>query len=249
MTKLERKYYAKAKEDYAEWIKHYPFTPKSLDGEIWVSIEGYKNYSVSNYGRVKSFACERESILTPVVVQSGYLSVGLYDGIKQKLIRISRLVAQRFVPNPDKKPQVNHIDGVKFNNHVSNLEWVTDSENKQHAIRTGLKRTGKDNPNARLTEKQVIYIRDNPDNLPCTKLADKFCVHSSIIMDIQRGKSYKNVGGKIRGKKFPQKKIPESIREKIRAEYKHGIRGRGSSTLSKKYNCDPSTILEIVREK
>ncbi|MBQ3336978.1 MAG: NUMOD4 motif-containing HNH endonuclease [Selenomonadaceae bacterium] len=241
--------YEKAKADYCEWIKVYPFTPVDLEGEVWVSVAGYGKNSVSNFGRVKSFAYGRETILTPVVTNNGYLSVGVYDGQKQSFIRVSRLVAQTFVPNPQGKTQVNHIDGIKFNNHASNLEWVTDSENKQHAIRLGLKRTGIDNPFAKLTAEQVVYIRDNPDNLSGKKLAEKFGVHKSVIYDVQRGVIYKNCGGKIRGVILPKKKILEEIRRKIRDKYQRNVPGAGSKTLARKYHCDPSTILSIVKEK
>ena len=195
MTKRE-----KIKADYHEWMKVYPFTTNDLDGEVWVSIEGYKKNSISNFGRVKSFAHDRETILTPVINENGYLSVGVFDGKKQRLIKLSRLVAQTFIPNPKGKTQVNHIDGIKFNNHVSNLEWVTDSENKQHAIRLGLKKTGADNPLAKLTAEQVIYIRDNPDGLNTYELAKKFGVNYKTLRSVQRGETYKNVGGNIKEK-------------------------------------------------
>ena len=70
--------------------------------------------------------------------KSGYLMCNIYVGTKWKLISVHRLVANAFIPNPENKSEVNHIDGNKLNNMVSNLEWVTHDENIQHANRTGL---------------------------------------------------------------------------------------------------------------
>jgi len=70
---------------------------------------------------------------------TGYLIVNLWKNNKGSGFYVHRLVAQAFIPNNENKPEVNHIDGNKRNNHISNLEWVTSKENTQHAINTGLK--------------------------------------------------------------------------------------------------------------
>jgi hypothetical protein len=72
--------------------------------------------------------------------RDGYLKIDISINGERFGYFVHRLVAQAFVPNPDKRPQVNHIDGNKANNHVSNLEWVNNSENQAHAIKLGLKR-------------------------------------------------------------------------------------------------------------
>ena len=111
--------------------------------EIWKDIQGYEGlYQVSNYGRIRSFKRmknnkeARQFKLTPN--STGYISVGLRKNGKKILYQVHRLVAESFIPNPENKPQVNHIDGNKTNNHISNLEWVTASENTQHAYKMGL---------------------------------------------------------------------------------------------------------------
>ena len=71
----------------------------------------------------------------------GYHEVNLYKNNNVKRFKVHRLVAQAFIPNPQGKPQVNHIDGDKSNNRASNLEWATDKENKAHAWRNGLATT------------------------------------------------------------------------------------------------------------
>lgn len=104
--------------------------------EIWKTIIEYPNYEVSNQGNVRNRVTGR--VLKQCKV-GGYLKVGLREGkLKQKQITVHRLVACAFLPNPDSKPCVNHIDGNKHNNQVDNLEWVSYSENSQHAYRTGL---------------------------------------------------------------------------------------------------------------
>lgn len=107
--------------------------------EIWKDIEGYEElYQVSNLGRVKRVTTGR--ILKSVKASNGYLSVSLYKDNIQTTNTIHRLVAQSFIPNPENKPEVNHIDEDKLNNMVSNLEWMTPKENLNHGTRN--KRAG-----------------------------------------------------------------------------------------------------------
>lgn len=112
--------------------------------EMWKDVEGYEGlYQVSNYGRVKNL--ERkipyrfglrtipERILKNCENEYGYLYVRLCKETNSKKYKIHRLVANAFIENPDNKKCVNHKDGNKKNNCVDNLEWVTHSENMQHA--------------------------------------------------------------------------------------------------------------------
>lgn len=103
--------------------------------EIWKPVVGFENYVVSNLGKVKRNDIE----LTPYIDATKYSKVGLFNGNgKQKKFLLHRLVAESFISNPENKPEVNHIDGNKQNNCVSNLEWVTRSENVKHAAKKGL---------------------------------------------------------------------------------------------------------------
>lgn len=113
--------------------------------KTWKDIEGFEGYyQISNCGNVRSLdrfdgirnlkgKCLKQSLK-----QNGYLQVGLRKNGKRKWFSIHRLVAIHFIDNPEKKPQVNHIDCNKQNNNVNNLEWVTAKTNYKHAEHNGL---------------------------------------------------------------------------------------------------------------
>lgn len=132
--------------------------------EEWRDIVGYEGiYEVSSLGRVKSLPWDghhkTEIILKPYKMRSGYLQVSLYsNGGGQKRYLIHRLVAMAFLNNPDNLPQVNHIDGNKANNALSNLEWTTVSENNLHACYVLQNKTGNTAPkNIRCIETGEVF--------------------------------------------------------------------------------------------
>ena len=110
--------------------------------EILKDIEGYEGlYQVSNLGRVKSSrrkGSEIDKILKGSIDRDGYVIVTLCNCGVEKKTRVHRLVAMAFILNLNIKPQVNHIDGIKTNNCINNLEWVTSYENMKHARDKGL---------------------------------------------------------------------------------------------------------------
>jgi len=137
----------------------------NLENEIWKNIKGYKGlYKVSNYGRVKNIKLfkhyrisknntmtidyqsvhkhkqfRQNKILKYGIHELGYLYYYLSNNGTSEKIYMHRLVAQHFIPNLDNKLEVNHKDGNKQNNYVSNLEWCTRFENNKHAFENGLK--------------------------------------------------------------------------------------------------------------
>ena len=100
--------------------------------EIYKDIPGYHGkYQITSWGRV--WSVDKQKFLKLEVHHKGYLRVDLFDDSgKRKHYKVHRLVATAFIPNPKDKPQVNHKDGNKQNNSFTNLEWVTDAENKKH---------------------------------------------------------------------------------------------------------------------
>lgn len=111
--------------------------------EIWKDIQGYEGlYQVSNLGNVKSFHKQQEGCILKFCHNTfGYKFVHLHKGKHTKNAVVHRLVAGAFIENSNNKRCVNHIDGNKFNNCVTNLEWCTHGENNQHAFDNGLRKT------------------------------------------------------------------------------------------------------------
>ena len=109
--------------------------------EEWRPVVGYEGlYEVSNTGQVRSldrfyYRLHKGKVLSPTKDRYGYLTVTLNCNGKSKTIKIHRLVAQAFLPNPDNLPQVNHKDEVKTNNSVDNLEWCTAKYNVNFGTR------------------------------------------------------------------------------------------------------------------
>lgn len=109
--------------------------------EIWKDIINYEGlYQISNFGNIRSSYTNK--LLKPSEDKFGYVRFSAIKDKKQKTLRIHRLVALYFIPNKNNYSQINHIDGNKSNNHYTNLEWCTDSENKKHAYKIGLMTPG-----------------------------------------------------------------------------------------------------------
>lgn len=104
--------------------------------EIYKDIDEFNNYQVTSWGRV--FNKETGRFVALVENEKGYFRVDLWSDGSRKHCKVHRLVAEAFIPNPEKKPQVNHIDGNKQNNSITNLEWVTNAENAEKARVLGM---------------------------------------------------------------------------------------------------------------
>lgn len=118
------------------------------------------------------------------------------NGVRQHIV-IHRAVAELYVPNPNNLPQVDHIDTNKLNNHYTNLEWVTNKENRGRAIKNNLMKVGEDYKHTKLTEQDVKYIRDyyiprHPE-FGGVALSKKFGVRDSTISRIIHNKRWKHL--------------------------------------------------------
>ena len=143
-----------------------------------------------------------ETNLTPSSDKDGYLRVGLSKHMKVRYFKVHRLVAETFIPNSENKPEVNHIDGNKKNNCVSNLEWVTSKENYEHAIKIGLRdsltlnQDGINNPSAKFSIEQIKEIRQKykygDTEYGSRGLAKIYNCSPSTILNIVNNKCYKN---------------------------------------------------------
>ena len=130
-----------------------------MKDEVFKKITVCENYSISNYGRVRNDI--RNTFLSPRKLR-GYERVSLWYNNKANDHRIHRLVAQEFIENKENKPEVNHKNGIRNDNRVVNLEWVTSEENVDHkkkVLNQGDTFKGKNNGNSTLNEKNVIDIR------------------------------------------------------------------------------------------
>lgn len=113
----------------------------NYNDEVWKPIKGFENeYEISNYGNLRSIKQKNSKIIKGYIEKNGYIHVVLTKmkngkNVKRRSTRIHRLVAETFIPNPNKYPEINHIDMIKTNNKVSNLEWCTRKHNQCEAIK------------------------------------------------------------------------------------------------------------------
>lgn len=187
--------------------------------EVWKDIKGYEGiYQVSNLGNLKSLTriiYDKNGVnktikgkpLKASTTLYGYKTVVFRNGKNKENFRVHRLVAKAFIKNEKDKPYVNHLDGDKTNNKVTNLEWCTNSENMKHAFKTGLKRPSNPNKNgltqgskhhnSKLTECDVIFIRKNSRHSGGTmkniELAEMFKVTKVTIGYVVNNKIWKHI--------------------------------------------------------
>lgn len=176
---------------------------QDLPGEIWGVISNTNNrYEISSLGRVKSLwrikykgISYKPLILEPQVDKQGYHRITINIIINGESIPkeffVHRLVATEFISNPEHKLTVNHIDGDKSNNCVSNLEWTTQSENNKHAYLTGLN----SNHSEYNTQKKIVMCvetKETWESLAQASYSAGFKYPGGLQYYIHRNRPYKN---------------------------------------------------------
>jgi hypothetical protein len=166
--------------------------------EIWKDIEGYEGlYQVSNLGNVKRLAgkwVKKERLIKFKIDRYGYPSYSLSKNKVLKSKTAHRLVAKAFVPNLLNKPAVNHINGIKTDNKVENLEWCTNKENTAHSIEIGLQdQKGVKHHKCKLTEEQVLEIRKIAYSETRTALSKKYSVSRAHILRLIKNEGWEHI--------------------------------------------------------
>lgn len=164
--------------------------------EIWRNIPEYNDYQVSNYGNVKSLKFGKELVLSQNINCNGYPYVILYKDKKANTVNIHRAVAKAFLYQSKTFDCVNHIDGIKSNNCVNNLEWCTNSQNHLHAIKNKLRvpKKGEESGRSKLSEQDIIKIRElRAKGFTQVQLANKFNISRWNIRAIINNESWKHL--------------------------------------------------------
>lgn len=186
------------KEIVPEYYTDINFNPKD---EIWKYVDNFENlYKISNYGRIISYNKNKNGkFLKPKILicrtSKTPLLHGLSKNSKDKSITVHRLVATHFIPNPLSLPEINHIDGNKHNNHVSNLEWMTHKDNVQHAVDNNLTNKGEKSFLSKLTNDKVLEIRNlkENENLSYRKISILYGVKPNTIKSIILRKTWRHI--------------------------------------------------------
>jgi len=176
--------------------------------ESWRCIPRTPGYEASSFGRVRRASggpgARPGRILRQAIDQRGYPRVSPYVNGKGKQVPVSRLVAAAFHGPCPPGMQCNHISGDKADNRPENLEWVTPSENVQHAFRLGLRVSpragspGEKNPRAKLTEEQAReFIRRHRGGDTAYSLSKRFGLHYSTAKNIAKGKLWKHLHAEV----------------------------------------------------
>ncbi len=160
-------------------------------------IPNYESlYFATIDGKIFSYPKKTRKGIREIVPHKGsnYNLIDLCKDGKIKKYLIHRLIAETFIPNPDNKPQVNHIDGNKRNNRVDNLEWCTASENQKHSISIGL-RTCKGEKNSQSKINAEVALSIFKDKRQYKEISKQYNVSIPTVSDIKRGYSWTHITG------------------------------------------------------
>lgn len=201
-----------------------------MEKEIWKNIKGYEGkYKASSFGRIKRNETFKFGKIYPEIIMKtrynnmGYKVVNLFKGQKQKTFLVHRLVASTFLFNEDNSKVVNHKDGIKTNNKIENLEWVTRSENKAHALENNLVRDNVEGikKNTEVSMKIKVYDKNNKylGTFEGSRKAANFLIEKKLI----ENKKENTVSRAIRKAVFVNKEYCGFSFKKI-IDFKYGIK-------------------------
>jgi hypothetical protein len=163
--------------------------------ETFYQIDNYPNYYVS-HEKQQVWSRLHNRYLKLFLINCGYYGIGLSNEHGKKNFLFHRVLAETFIPNPNNYPDINHLNGNKLDNTLSNIEWTTPKLNANHAILTGLF-DPKEHYHLRrkknITKEQALEIRNNPDRLTQKQLGEKFNLSVCSISKIHRNKCWKNI--------------------------------------------------------
>ena len=204
---------------------------------------GFYGYYVDIDGNI--YSVKSGKILKQDTNKQGYQTVGLYNTIGKSIRqRVHRLVASVFILNPYNLPQINHKDGDKKNNHVSNLEWCTGKYNSKHSWNTGLRKPsrGEKSGNNKLKEHEVvtIYMSDKSSK----ELSKMFNISERTIRDIRSGRTWVDTTKNLEKGNLPSYKRFSD--EDVIYIY---TSDNTIQNLANHYSCPESTIRSILNDK
>lgn len=210
-------------------------------------IENSKGYRVSEDGRVFNNQNKEMKLDS----SARYLRVQLIcqDGTVKKE-SVHRLVAKAFIPNPENKPDVNHIDGNKLNNHVSNLEWVTKSENMVHARNNKLIPVGEENYNSKYSDEQINeacrLMQEGYRNCDICSVLD---LPKNIVSQLRNGVIWNHIRSKYDIKTVKQKRASVDTVTWICRKLQDGLSVNEILTLATNNTVSASLIYDIKSRK
>lgn len=241
-----------------EYVRYKPFTHGLFTGlsETWKQVVGFEGcYEISSFGRVKSVsrirksarggvAPIRERLLKLKINKAGYPVVHLKRDDKNRWVAAHRLVAEAFIPNPENKPTVNHIDANKLNSNIRNLEWSTRSEQMVHAVKYNLLEV-RGSPKYTKEMKREMHDYFVQSGCSIAQLAEKFGVSERTANRVSKGVKPRPTTRILKD----GTRIVEDILSKEDVEKIKQLRSEGAtlSSIAKQFNRGISQIHRIVK--
>jgi hypothetical protein len=154
-----------------------------------VTIKNFSNYRIDIKGNVYVLKNNILKQLKPSLINPGYYTVVLTNEVGRKKFYIHRLLATYFIPNPKNLETVNHINGIKTDNSISNLEWLSKADNNKHAFANGLQAKRENRTCTKISNAQMIALHNDghSGNFSAVELANKYKLTAGYIRELSRG--------------------------------------------------------------